>query len=42
MWAPDDTIYFVSERDGRGNLWSPDLRTKQATQHTNFKDYDVK
>ena len=44
MWGPDDTIYFVSRARARAraNLWSTDLRTKQATQLTSFKDYDVK
>jgi len=42
MWAPNGKIYFVSERDGRANLWSYDLATKKTAQHTAFKDFDVK
>ncbi|HRE04674.1 MAG TPA: PDZ domain-containing protein [Opitutaceae bacterium] len=42
MWAPNGKIYFVSERTGRGNLFSYDLATKATTQVTRFTDYDVK
>jgi tricorn protease len=46
MWAPNNRIYFLSDRlaDGamRLNLYSYDLATKATTQHTHFKDFDIK
>jgi tricorn protease len=42
MWAPNNKIYFVSERTGRANLFVYDLASKQTKQLTNFTDYDVK
>lgn len=42
MWAPNNRVYFLSDRDGRMNLYSYDLGTKRTTQHTNFRDFDVK
>jgi tricorn protease len=42
MWAPDNHIYFLSDRDGHLNLFSYDLATKKTVQHTAFKDYDIK
>ncbi len=42
MWAPDGRIYFLSDRDGRMNLFSYDLATKATAQHTHFKDFDIK
>ena len=46
MWAPDNRIYFLSDRlsDGakRLNLYSYDLATKATVQHTHFKDFDIK
>jgi tricorn protease len=42
MWAPNNKIYFVSERTSRANLFSYDLATKQTKQLTNFMEYDVK
>jgi len=42
MWAPNNKIYFLSDRDGRMNLFSYDLATKETVQHTFFKDYDIK
>ncbi len=42
MWGPNDRIYFLSDRDGRMNLYSYDLRTKQTTQHTTFRAFDIK
>jgi len=35
------TVYFISDRDGVGNVWAYDTRTKQATQLTRFTDFDV-
>src|SRR5438045_6097916 len=42
MWAPDNLIYFTSDRDGRMNLFSVDLGSKEVKQLTNFKDFDIK
>ncbi|HEY2140322.1 MAG TPA: S41 family peptidase, partial [Chthoniobacterales bacterium] len=35
-------IYFISDRDGRMNLFSTDLTGKDTKQLTTFKDYDIK
>ena len=42
MWGPDNRIYFISDRDGRMNLFSTDLSGKDTKQLTTFKDYDIK
>lgn len=42
MWGPGDRIYFLSDRDGRMNLYSTDLAGKDTKQLTTFKDYDIK
>jgi tricorn protease len=42
MWGPDNHIYFTSDRDGRMNLFSIDLTSKQTKQLTTFKDFDIK
>jgi tricorn protease len=42
MWGPDNRIYFASDRDGRMNLFSIDLASKELKQLTNFKDFDIK
>ena len=42
MWGPDNRIYFISDRDGRMNLFSIDLTSKETKQLTNFKDFDIK
>lgn len=42
MWGPDNRIYFASDRDGRMNLFSIDLGSKELKQLTNFKDFDIK
>jgi tricorn protease len=42
MWAPDNRIYFLSDRDGRMNLFSIDLAGKETKQLTTFKDFDIK
>ena len=42
MWGPDNKIYFTSDRDGRMNLFSIDLTTKETKQLTHFKDFDIK
>ena len=42
MWAPNNRVYFISDRDGHMNLFSYDLTTKQTSQHTHFTDFDIK
>ena len=42
MWGPDNRIYFTSDRDGRMNLFSTDLTSKETKQLTTFKDFDIK
>ncbi|MFL6582982.1 MAG: PDZ domain-containing protein [Chthoniobacterales bacterium] len=42
MWGPDNRIYYASDRDGRMNLFSTDLGTKDTKQLTSFKDFDIK
>ena len=42
MWGPDNKIYYLSDRDGRMNLFSTDLGTKEVKQLTTFKDFDIK
>src|SRR5438046_1262391 len=42
MWGPDNKIYFISDRDGRMNLFVVDLNSKESKQLTNFKDFDIK
>jgi tricorn protease len=46
MWAPNNRIYFLSDRlaDGakRLNLYSYDLASKATAQLTHFKDFDIK
>ncbi|HZS19233.1 MAG TPA: PDZ domain-containing protein, partial [Candidatus Udaeobacter sp.] len=42
MWAPDNKIYFLSDRDNRMNLFVIDLATKETKQLTHFTDYDIK
>jgi tricorn protease len=44
MWAPNNKIYFLSDRDKneRFNLYSYDTTTKKTEQLTKFKDFDCK
>ncbi|MGI9114265.1 MAG: S41 family peptidase [Chthoniobacterales bacterium] len=42
MWGPDNHIYFTSDRDGRMNLFSIDLASKELKQLTKFTDFDIK
>jgi tricorn protease len=37
-----DTVYFISDRDSVGNVWSYDTKGKKLTQVTKFTDFDVK
>ncbi|MBI5154515.1 PDZ domain-containing protein, partial [Candidatus Poribacteria bacterium] len=41
MWV-GERIVFVSERDGRRNLWSLDAEGAGLTQHTSHRDFDVR
>src|SRR5262249_293717 len=41
MWI-SDKVYFVSDRDGRLNLFSLDLATNELRQHTHSKKWDVR
>jgi len=41
MWA-GDKIYFVSERERPVNLYAYDLKTKETTKETDFKEFDIK
>ncbi len=41
VWV-DNTVYFISDRDGIANVWSYDTTTKKLAQVTKFKDFDVK
>jgi tricorn protease len=42
MWGPDNRVYYISDRDGRMNLYFTDLATKETKQLTTFKDWDIK
>jgi len=41
MWV-DDQVYFVSDRDGRANLFVLDMVSEQTRKLTHFEDFDVK
>lgn len=41
MWK-DNSIYFVSDRDWRMNIYRYDLETEKLTRVTNFEKFDVK
>ncbi len=41
MWV-DDSVYFLSDRDGVANVWSFETSVKKLTQVTKFTDFDVK
>lgn len=41
MWGPDNRIYYLSDRDGRSNLFAYDLGTKATRQLTHFRDFDI-
>jgi len=42
VWAGNDVVDFISDRDGVANVWSYDTKTRKLAQLTNFSDYDVK
>ncbi len=41
VWL-DDTVYFISDRDGVANVWGYETKTKKLSQLTRFTDFDVK
>jgi tricorn protease len=41
MWV-GSKIFFVSDRTGRFNLYSYDLKSNETKQYTNYTDYDIK
>jgi len=41
VWI-DDTVYFISDRDGVANIWSYQTSNKKLAQVTRFTDFDVK
>jgi len=41
VWV-DDSVYFISDRDGVANVFEYQTRTKKLTQVTKFRDFDVK
>jgi tricorn protease len=40
MWM-NNTIYFISDRDGEFNLFSYDISSKEVKQLTTFKDFPI-
>ncbi len=43
VWADNNTIYFLSDRDNHYiNIYKYTLQTKQVSQVTAYKDFDVK
>ncbi len=41
MWV-DDNVYFLSDRDGRMNMFVYNLQSEQTRKLTHFEDFDVK
>jgi tricorn protease len=41
VWV-NDAVYFLSDRDGVSNVFSYDTKSKQLSQVTTFRDFDVK
>ena len=41
VWV-DDSVYFISDRDGVANVFEYQTKTKKLTQVTKFRDFDVK
>ena len=41
VWV-DDSVYFISDRDGVANVWEYRNEDKKLTQITKFTDFDVK
>jgi len=41
VWV-DDSVFFISDRDGVANVWEYQTKTKKLAQITRFTDFDVK
>jgi len=41
VWV-DDSVFFISDRDGVANVWEYQTKTKKLAQVTKFADFDVK
>jgi tricorn protease len=41
VWV-DDSVFFISDRDGVANVWEYQTKTKKLAQITKFTDFDVK
>ena len=41
VWV-DDSVFFISDRDGVANIWEYQTKSKKLTQVTKFTDFDVK
>ena len=41
VWV-DDSVFFISDRDGVANVWEYQTKSKKLTQMTKFTDFDVK
>lgn len=41
VWV-DDSVFFISDRDGVANVWEYQAKTKKLAQITKFTDFDVK
>jgi tricorn protease len=41
VWV-DDSVFFISDRDGVANIWEYQTKTKKLAQITKFTDFDVK
>ena len=41
VWI-DQSVFFISDRDGVANVWQYDTTSKKLTQVTRFTDFDVK
>src|SRR5579884_801091 len=42
VWASNDVVDFISDRDGIANVWSFDTKSRKLNQLTDFSDFDVK
>jgi len=41
VWV-DDSVFFISDRDGVANVWEYETKTRKLAQITKFTDFDVK
>src|SRR5215207_6851434 len=41
VWV-DDSVFFISDRDGVANVWEYQTKSKKLSQVTKFTDFDVK